>query len=69
MQVPARFAAGEENKKINPAVQRPTVNAREAENVGEQLAAETRRNMEPVRLSKHGTFGPRMVTHPGLELE
>lgn len=67
MNVPSPFAAGEQDKKINPAVQRPNVNLREAENVGEQLAAENRRNMEPVRLSKHGTFGPVVQTHPGLE--
>lgn len=61
------FTAGEDAGRINVAVQRPTVNLREAENLGEQLAAETRRNQEPVTFSKHATFGPKRVTHPDLE--
>ena len=61
------YAAGKDAGPINVAVQRPTVNLREAENVGEQLAAETRANQAPVRLSKHATFGPAKVTHEGLE--
>jgi len=60
------YAAGHDSK-ANIAVQRPTVNLREAENVGEQFAAETRANQQPVRLSKHASFGPQRVTHPGLE--
>lgn len=67
MKMPTPFAAGEQDKRINPAIQRPIVNIHEAENLGEELAGETRRNLEPVRLSKHGAFGPRTVTHPGLE--
>jgi len=44
------------SEKINVAVQRPNVNVREAENLGEQAAAEIRHNYEPdVRFSKHGT--------------
>lgn len=61
------FAAGNDAGRIDVAVQRPTVDLREAENLGEQLAGETRRNQMPVTLSKHGTFGPKTVTHPGLE--
>lgn len=61
------FAAGNDAGKINVAVQRPTVNVREAENLGEQAAAVGLKNLPPVRLSKHGTFGPPVVTHPGLE--
>ena len=60
------YAAGNDTP-INVAVQRPTVNLREAENLGEQIGAETRANQAPVRLSKHGKFGPQTVTHPGLE--
>jgi hypothetical protein len=67
MKVPAPFAAGNDAGKINVAVQRPTVNLREAENVGEELAAENRRNQGPQTFSRHGTFGPRVITHPGLE--
>lgn len=60
------YAAGNDSK-INVAVQRPTVDLREAENVGEQAAAAGRVNQQPVRLSKHATFGPKQVTHPGFE--
>jgi len=62
------FSAGND-EKINVAVQRPTVDLREAENLGEQLSGELRQNQQPTQLtkSKHGTFGPRLVTHPGLE--
>ena len=61
------LAAGENSGRINPSIQRPTANVREAENLGEHLAGETRKNQEPIRLSKHATFGPTTVTHPGLE--
>ena len=61
------YAAGEDSGKINVAVQRPTVNLREAENLGEQIAAVAQKNQPPVRMSKHGAFGPPKVTHPGLE--
>ena len=62
------FEAGNSAGPVNVAVQRPTVNVREAENVGEELAAETRREQVPTNLfSKHATFGPKRVTHPGLE--
>jgi len=67
MKAQGPYAAGQDAGRVNVAVQRPTVNIREAENVGEQLAAETRRNQQPVTFSKHGSFGPRSVTHPGLE--
>lgn len=62
------YVPGNDAGKINVAVQRPTVNIREAENLGEELAAEVRRNQEPTNLlSRHAKFGPRVVTHPGLE--
>ncbi len=67
MKAQGPFAAGNDAGKIDVALQRPTVNLREAENVGEQLAAETRRNQAPFTFSKHGTFGPRSMTHPGVE--
>lgn len=68
MKAPAPFAAGEDAGRVNVAVQRPTVNMREAENVGEEMAAETERNQKPTNLlSKHATFGPKRVTHPGIE--
>lgn len=60
------FAKGNDSK-INVAVQRPTVNIREAENVGEQLAAVNRSSQPQMRLSRHATFGPSTVTHPGFE--
>lgn len=54
---------------INVAVQRPTVNVKEAENVGEQLAAEVAhlKGQPNLLFSKHATFGPKRVTHPGIE--
>jgi hypothetical protein len=52
--------------KINVALQRPTVNIKEAENVGEQAAAVAHTNPSP-SFSKHATFGPKQVTHPGIE--
>lgn len=61
------FAAGENSGRINPSTQRPTVNVREAENLGEQLAGAERRVQPPVIFSKHATFGPKTITHPGLE--
>lgn len=41
MKINNKFPLGR-SEKINVAVQRPTVNVREAENVGEQMAAENR---------------------------
>lgn len=70
MKAPTQFPAGLPSGKTNLAVMRPTVNLREAENLGEQTAAIVNRaKMLPDKptFSKHGTFGPRRVTHPGLE--
>ena len=50
-------------EKVNVAVQRPTVNIKEAENLGEQAVASSMAKPEPVRFSKHGVFGPSPV-HP-----
>jgi hypothetical protein len=56
---------------MNVAVQRPTVNIKEAENVGEAAAkvAEPRKAQWPsavdpkkFRLFRHGTFGPERPT-------
>lgn len=44
------------SEKINVAVQRPTVNVKEAENVGEQMAAVTHQN-SPNNLTKSGWGG------------
>jgi len=56
----------QDGAKFNIAVQRPSVNVKEAENVGEQAQAAA--HLTPrVTFSRHGTFGPRAVTHPGLE--
>ncbi len=62
------FSAGND-EKINVAVERPTVNLKQAEDLGEELAGALRKNQEPVKLtkSKHATFGPKMITHPGIE--
>lgn len=48
---------------VNIAVKRPTVNVKEAENVGEQAAASADKYSQGLRLSKHATFGP-SVPHP-----
>ena len=45
-----------QSEKINVAVQRPTVNVKEAENVGEQAAAANRANLPQVQFLKHGTL-------------
>jgi hypothetical protein len=67
MKAPTGFPLGRgESGPINVALQRPTVNLKEAENVGEQAAAAA--NNEPkLTFTKHATFGPKVVTHPGLE--
>jgi hypothetical protein len=56
----------QDGARFNITVQRPTVNLKEAENVGEQAQAAA--HMTPrVSFSKHAAFGPKAVTHPGLE--
>lgn len=70
MKAPSQFPAGLPSGKFNVAVQRPTVNVKEAENVGEQLEAVANRAKQipdGPRFSKHATFGPVKNTHPGLE--
>jgi hypothetical protein len=72
MPAPTPFPVGLPSGRVNVAVQRPTVNVKEAENVGEQLAAAVNHAKEVPdgpRFSKHGTFGPKRITHPGLEEE
>lgn len=64
-----QFPAGLPSGRVNLAVQRPTVNLREAENVGAEMAAVANRTASGNVFSKHGTFGPKKVTHPGLETE
>lgn len=56
----------QDGAKINVALRRPTVNIKEAENVGEQAQAAARVTPR-VSFSRHATFGPKVVTHPGLE--
>ena len=45
------------------ALQRPTVNAEQ----GEKVQAESAANPLTPVMSRHAKFGPRVVTHPGLE--
>ena len=45
------------DEKLDVALQRPTVNIKEAENTGEQAEAATRADQPAVRFSKHGTLG------------
>ena len=49
---------GPTGDKINVAVQRPTVNVKESENLGEEAKAAARHSGEGLRFAKHGTFGP-----------
>jgi hypothetical protein len=45
------------SEKFNVAVQRPTVNLKEAENVGEQIQGDVAKyKQSPYTFSKHGTF-------------
>jgi len=44
------------DEKIDVALNRPTVNVKEAENVGEQASAATRATAPPVQFSKHGSL-------------
>lgn len=48
---------------IDVALQRPTVNAEQ----GDEVQAESAANPLTPILSRHAKFGPRVVTHPGLE--
>jgi hypothetical protein len=61
-----QFPVGIPSGRVNLAVQRPTVNLHEAENLAAQTEAESHPN---VTFSKHATFGPKKITHPGLETE
>lgn len=56
-------------EKFNVAVQRPNVNVKESENVGEQAKAEARRySNEQFKFSKHGTFPNGPDEHPVNEM-
>jgi hypothetical protein len=48
---------------IDVALQRPTVNAEQ----GEKVQAESQANPLTPILSRHAKFGPRVITHPGIE--
>jgi hypothetical protein len=70
MKIQGQFPAGLPTGRSNLAVQRPTVNLREAENVGAETAAVAQRAAASGNMfSKHATFGPKQVTHPGIETE
>lgn len=55
------------SEKINVALNRPTVNLKEAENLGEEATAVGRENAPMVKFSRHGTFGPNPA-HPVADL-
>ena len=61
------FPAGLPSGKVNVAVQRPTVNVREAENLGAEMTSVAQRAPTGNMFSKHATFGPKKITHPGIE--
>jgi hypothetical protein len=48
---------------IDVALQRNTVNAEQ----GDKVQAESQANPLTPVLSRHAKFGPRVVTHPGIE--
>lgn len=52
------------SEKFNVSVQRPSVNLREAENLGEEASAASRNATgAPAGFSKHGTFSPTPQEH------
>lgn len=55
----------QDGARFNIAVQRPTVNLKVSENLGEEAAAVVQH--QGPTFSRHGTFGPKKITHPGLE--
>jgi hypothetical protein len=68
MKLSGQFPVGLPSGKENVAVQRPTVNVKEAENVTSEMASVAQRTAASGNtFSKHGTFGPKKITHPGLE--
>jgi hypothetical protein len=70
MRQSGQFPAGLPSGKVNVALQRPTVNLKEAENVGAELASVAQRSAASGNVfSKHATFGPKKITHPGIETE
>ena len=56
------------SEKFNVAVQRSSVNLKEAENQGEQAMAAARTVAPPVRFSKHGTFPGGNPAHSVMDL-
>ena len=69
---PTEFPVGLPSGKVNVAVQRPTVNLKEAETLGaqaEEVGNRAKAMPDMPRFSRHATFGPRKITHPGLETE
>jgi hypothetical protein len=64
----SQFPVGLPSGKINLAVQRPTVNLKEAENVTAEMASVAQRTAASGNtFSKHATSGPKVITHPGIE--
>ncbi len=57
MKAPGNFPLGK-SQKINVALQRPSVNLKEAENAGAQAMALTRKSQPPAPISKLNKIGP-----------
>jgi hypothetical protein len=57
MKAQGNFPLGK-SEKMNVALQRPTVNVKEAENVAEEASAAAEKSQPGVKFSKHGVFGP-----------
>lgn len=66
MKLTGQFPVGRGDGPINVAVQRPTVNLKEAQNAMIQAQTAVKQDQAPL-FSKHGRFGPRVITHPGIE--
>lgn len=58
MKAKSMLPVGPTGEKVDVAVQRPTVNVKEAENLGEQAGAAARNAAQGMTFAKHGTFGP-----------
>jgi hypothetical protein len=63
MKAPGHFPLGK-SEKFSVAVQRPSVDLRAAENMGEEAAAAARKSQPPAQtFSKHGTFSATPQEH------
>lgn len=60
MKAKGLLPVGPSGEKVNLAVQRQTVNVKQAENLGEQAVAAANHANDGMVFAKHGTFGPKV---------